>query len=455
MNHNPSHYAYSRNSSGTEIGTRYRYIDDTPLVPFSENATSTSAAGATAQTRSRPSNEYVLYAYGEPIAMTADGNASYFGTDILGSVRNVTDKYGNVQANYNYDAFGAPYLSNLDNDMSFGYCGKAYDNGTGLYDYGFRDYAPNQARFTTIDPIRDGNNWFAYVVNDPVNYVDPFGLTSTDQAYEVQPGDCLWEIAAQANNKDGGNRTAQQLAEQNNIANPDLIYPGDIIYIPSTPTPPSQPAPSAPAPAAPAPAAPAPTVPTPSVPSAPPVSTGNAFTTRNTYDSSITHDQWEQIAMLYGFSEEPTVAGKTWAEAQQFFKENPNGLIYRYGDEIFYRFLKSKNEIIDPNADNAKLMLILLGAKGIGKLVGNLAPAEEAAAVQQIQIQSMKFLDMMHQGNTALVFESFIELNKTSKGRELLKNMGRFYGAIIEHVNQNCVSLVTTMQDWINSFGGN
>lgn len=36
------------------------------------------------------------------------------------------------------------------------------------------------ARFTTIDPIRDGSNWFSYVVNDPVNYVDPFGLTATD-----------------------------------------------------------------------------------------------------------------------------------------------------------------------------------------------------------------------------------------------------------------------------------
>ena len=44
--------------------------------------------------------------------------------------------------------------------MSFGYCGKIYDNGTGLYDYGFRDYAPSNARFTTIDPIRDGANWF-------------------------------------------------------------------------------------------------------------------------------------------------------------------------------------------------------------------------------------------------------------------------------------------------------
>ena len=37
----------TRNAHGTEIGTRYRYIDDTPLVPFSENATSTSAAGYT------------------------------------------------------------------------------------------------------------------------------------------------------------------------------------------------------------------------------------------------------------------------------------------------------------------------------------------------------------------------------------------------------------------------
>ncbi|MBQ4496192.1 MAG: hypothetical protein II973_01680 [Spirochaetaceae bacterium] len=36
------------------------------------------------------------------------------------------------------------------------------------------------ARFTTVDPIRDGANWFSYVVNDPVNYVDPFGLTATD-----------------------------------------------------------------------------------------------------------------------------------------------------------------------------------------------------------------------------------------------------------------------------------
>jgi len=57
---------------------------------------------------------------------------------------------------------------------------KPYNISTGLYNYGFRDYKPTAARFTTVDPIRDGNNWFAYVNNDPVNYIDLWGLCSSD-----------------------------------------------------------------------------------------------------------------------------------------------------------------------------------------------------------------------------------------------------------------------------------
>jgi RHS repeat-associated protein len=41
-----------------------------------------------------------------------------------------------------------------------------YDTVTGMYNYGYRDYAPEVARFTTVDPVRDGANWFAYVNND-------------------------------------------------------------------------------------------------------------------------------------------------------------------------------------------------------------------------------------------------------------------------------------------------
>jgi RHS repeat-associated protein len=73
-----------------------------------------------------------------------------------------------------------------------GYTGKPYDPATGLYNYGYRDYHPEAARFTTVDPIRDGSNWFAYVNNDPVNWIDPLGLnpydTRTDMPLPPGPG---------------------------------------------------------------------------------------------------------------------------------------------------------------------------------------------------------------------------------------------------------------------------
>jgi uncharacterized protein RhaS with RHS repeats len=54
------------------------------------------------------------------------------------------------------------------------------DSATGMYDYGYRDYMPEVARFTTLDPVRDGANWFAYVNNDPVNWVDAWGLSASE-----------------------------------------------------------------------------------------------------------------------------------------------------------------------------------------------------------------------------------------------------------------------------------
>ena len=51
---------------------------------------------------------------------------------------------------------------------------------TGFYDYGFRDYSPSLARFTTVDPIRDGSNWYSYVNWGPINRVDLWGLCEED-----------------------------------------------------------------------------------------------------------------------------------------------------------------------------------------------------------------------------------------------------------------------------------
>jgi RHS repeat-associated protein len=112
-----------------------------------------------------------LYANGEAVAVnrysTYDftGGVAYLGKDILGSVRTATNEYGALEERYEYDAFGKPYKGDLTNGIGLGYTGKPYDTTTGLYNYGYRDYAPEVARFTTVDPIRDGANWFAYVNN--------------------------------------------------------------------------------------------------------------------------------------------------------------------------------------------------------------------------------------------------------------------------------------------------
>jgi RHS repeat-associated protein len=85
-----------------------------------------------------------------------------------GELTGETNRLGERQ-NYSYDKEGRVTGQTA-------YSGKPYDSATGLYNYGYRDYKPEAARFTTVDPVRDGANWFAYVNNDPVNWVDPWGL---------------------------------------------------------------------------------------------------------------------------------------------------------------------------------------------------------------------------------------------------------------------------------------
>ena len=66
---------------------------------------------------------------------------------------------------------------------------------------------------------------------------------------------------------------------------------------------------------------------------------------RETYNSSITREQFNKIALQeYQKDHSLRVDGKTWDEAQQFFEEHPNGVIYRNPDEISYRFYSNEGK---------------------------------------------------------------------------------------------------------------
>jgi RHS repeat-associated protein len=61
----------------------------------------------------------------------------------------------------------------------FGFAGGLYDEQTKLTRFGARDYSAHEGRWTTKDPIGFSggvSNLYEYVVNNPVNLIDIFGL---------------------------------------------------------------------------------------------------------------------------------------------------------------------------------------------------------------------------------------------------------------------------------------
>jgi len=108
-------------------------------------------------------------------------------SDHLGSPRLVVNTAdGSVVQRLDYDEWGRVLLDTNPGFQPFGFAGGIYDRDVGLVRFGARDYDPETGRWTAKDPIlfRGGDgNLFAYVANDPINWVDPLGLAPKDQWY--------------------------------------------------------------------------------------------------------------------------------------------------------------------------------------------------------------------------------------------------------------------------------
>ncbi|OPY76594.1 MAG: tRNA nuclease WapA precursor [Syntrophorhabdus sp. PtaU1.Bin050] len=117
-----------------------------------------------------------------PVSMTYSGATYYLSYDQVGSLRAASDTSGNIEKRIDYDTYGSIINdTNSAINIPFGFAGGLHDRDTGLVRFGARDYDPTLGRWTAKDPIDfagGDTNLYGYVANDPVNGVDPEGLSS-------------------------------------------------------------------------------------------------------------------------------------------------------------------------------------------------------------------------------------------------------------------------------------
>jgi len=148
-------------------------------------------------------------------AMRKDGDPNveiaYVHDDHLGSTDLVTDKSGNVQARFSYDAWGArrerawtraPEGPDGTPLVDHGYTGHEHDDEWGVIHMRGRAYDPAMRRMTGVDPFVvnpfgvQAFNRYSYVLNDPINFIDPSGFSAVPNSGEppsIEYGVDEWE----------------------------------------------------------------------------------------------------------------------------------------------------------------------------------------------------------------------------------------------------------------------
>jgi RHS repeat-associated protein len=113
----------------------------------------------------------------ETFTRTASAGTDTLLADALGSTVALTNGSGAVQTEYTYEPFGQTTVSGTSSANMVQYTGRENDS-TNAYYYRFRYYDPNLQRFLSEDRVgrASGDSLFAYVKNNPLTFVDPFGL---------------------------------------------------------------------------------------------------------------------------------------------------------------------------------------------------------------------------------------------------------------------------------------
>lgn len=117
---------------------------------------------------------------GTPLSRKTGTTLYNYGRDRLGSITALTNTSGALSGSYTYKPYGELLASTGSIANPLRYAGTYFDSTSAWYSMGARYYQTNAGRFTQIDPLPSSivePNRFAYVGCNPVNAVDPSGLS--------------------------------------------------------------------------------------------------------------------------------------------------------------------------------------------------------------------------------------------------------------------------------------
>lgn len=114
----------------------------------------------------------------------------YFHPDHLGSSNYITNIAGDVSQHMEYFAFGETFVEEHKNSINspFKFNGKELDEESGLYYYGARYYDPKLSIWASVDPLAEkfvGRSSYEYCFNNPINLIDPNGLSISDPVKKI------------------------------------------------------------------------------------------------------------------------------------------------------------------------------------------------------------------------------------------------------------------------------
>jgi RHS repeat-associated protein len=115
----------------------------------------------------------------------SDGDFFYYTRDHLGSIRELLDVSEAVRARYAYDIYGSATKLSGDIDSPLQFTGHYFHADSGLLLTYYRAYDTATGRWLSEDPAgRDRlGNLYTYARNDPVSFMDPYGLVEVDRTY--------------------------------------------------------------------------------------------------------------------------------------------------------------------------------------------------------------------------------------------------------------------------------